>query len=56
MTKKPKSPTQVLHFKNKTDYQKWNAYRAIHIGIHKHRKASKYPKVVVGGKIHKVQH
>ena len=45
---------KTLHFKNKEEYRKWNAYRNIY--GEKHPKGEPYPKVVIHGKPHKVKH
>jgi hypothetical protein len=47
---------KTLHFKSKEGYRRWLAYGHIHGAFKKHRKASKYPRVKIRGKTHRVRH
>ena len=49
---KKRSGKKELHFKNKKEYQKWNAYDHMHVKHH----SKNPPEVYIHGKKHHVNH
>lgn len=53
--RRPRKEPKVLHFKTQEDYDKWAAHVAIHRLERPHPRGD-YPRIVIAGKPHKVQH